>query len=201
MNDIINFIFFIIFYLLTNFFIYKKYNKIFNFYFSLTSTIGAIVSPIWCVLIIDKLPNLIILIIAILLFQIFIIYYISSRIFDYTITTKICILGAIYFLVISSCYFGKYYLHNDLIVLPEAYNADIIAIENKISSLRLRIFYLQQYYFCIGFKYFFSFPEHSYTNYVFIVQFIIGKLFDVIIFANIGNYIMNRFRLSSNNIK
>ncbi len=171
---------------------YKKIKS--NIYFLVSSFIGAFVTPVWCILIIDKKPNLIIFIVTLLIFQISIVYIFSYKMFNYKIISAVFILSAIYFLIISSCYFGKFYLSCKLITLQDIYQEKISAIENSTYSLRLKILYYQPFYFCVGFKYFFSFPDCSYTNYAFIFQFILGKLFDVIIFSSIGNYIINKFK-------
>lgn len=173
---------------------FKHFKSLCKNYFFISSFLGAYISQIHCALILDELPNLVILVVFLLLFQIITVYLFASKLFNYKMSTIITFLVSCYFLVVSSSYFGKYYLHNDFILLSDTIKSKIITIiNNENYSLRLKALHLQKYYICIGFKYFFDLPENSYINFVFILQFIIGKFFDITVFANLGNYLINKY--------
>lgn len=194
MNDLISFIIYILIYVLSNLFVCKHLESLCKSYFIITSFFGAIISPIHCALILDKQPSLVILIIFLLFFQIITVCFLTSKLFNYKILTIIVFLVSCYFLIMCSSYFGEYYLRNDFILLSDTIESKIATIiDNENYSLRLKVLHLQKYYVCIGFKYFFELPENLYINFVFISQFIIGKLFDITIFANLGNYLINKY--------
>lgn len=195
MKNLVTFIICVSIFIISNVYVYKNLDIfISKIYFIFTSLIGAIISSTYCSLILDKYPNLIILIVSILLFQIITICFLVSKLFGYKLLTIVVFISSCYFLIMCAIYFGEYYFRNNLLSLPETLKDKIGSIiNNKNYSLRIKIKYLQKYYFYIGIKHFFELPEYSYINYISISQYILGKVFDITVFANIGNYLINKY--------
>lgn len=51
------------------------------------------------------------------------------------------------------------------------------------------------YYFKFSFKYFFEFPPEDYYGWVSILQFVIGKIYDIVLLGSIGSIIVNNLKL------
>lgn len=92
--------------------------------------------------------------------------------------------------------FTSYYL-----TFKETYNTlsykNIIlpSLEINISSYRLRNIMQSLAYFEYSFRYFFSFPSDDCYGWVSILQFIIGKMYELIMFGGIANLILQWIRL------
>ncbi|MEY8573195.1 hypothetical protein AALD01_02120 [Oscillospiraceae bacterium 21-37] len=51
------------------------------------------------------------------------------------------------------------------------------------------------YYFKFSFRYFFEFPPEDYYGWVAIIQFVIGKIYDIVLLGSIGSIIVNNLKL------
>lgn len=194
MQDLISLLIYVFSFLFVNIFFYKHSKILCKSSFVTTTFFSAMILPIHGALALDKSSHLIIPIVTLLLFQVISICCFASKLFNYKKLTLITFICSCYFLIICSGYFGEYYLKNNLVFFSDDINANVSKIINNANySLRLKMLHLQKYYISAGFKYYFELPEYSYIDYTFIVQYILGKLFDITIFASLGNFLINKY--------
>lgn len=194
MQDLISLLLYVCAFLFVNIFFYKHSKTLCKSSFVTTTAFAAFILPIQSALALDKSSHLIIPIVTLLFFQVGSTCYFTSKLFNYKKLTLITLICSCYFLIICSSFFGEYYLKNNLIFFSDDISAKMMKIINNTNySSRLKMLYLQKYYISAGFKYYFELPGYSYIDYTFIVQFVLGKLFDITIFASLGNFLINKY--------
>lgn len=109
----------------------------------------------------------------------------------------------LFIIFISSCsliclsnIFTSYYLTFEETYNTLSYKNIILPVfETNISSYRLKNVMCSLAYFEYSFRYFFSFPSDDYYGWVSIVQFIIGKMYELIMFGGVANLILQWIQL------